>query len=168
MEEITLKSRDNARTPMHVSPALCPYSNPLLTTTKWDSMAPNAGFCAPSTTPWQTLNPSYSTINAASQTDQPSSVYSYWASLLSLRKSHKDLLIYGDFQMVEPEHPDVFAYTRSFGKEKVLVVANFRKTEVEWKAGAFGMKKDNMLIKNYEEVGMEVLKPFEAFACLID
>jgi len=149
-QEITLKSRDNARTPM-----------------QWDASA-HGGFST--STPWQKENPSYPTINAASQVGIKDSVFEYWASILWLRKVHKDLFIYGDFEMLDVEHEDVFAYTRTFGEEKVAVVSNFRKEIVSWKIPeGVELGEEKMLISSYG--GLDVkdrvleLKPFEAFAC---
>jgi glycosidase len=151
--EITKKSRDNARTPM-----------------QWSS-SPHGGFST--TTPWQEVNPSYSIINAASQTSSPDSVFSYWSQILKLRKEWKDIFIYGDFKLVDEGNEDVFAYTRSFGKEKVLVVANFRERNVGWSipAGLEIIVDREVLIGNYERgkgdgEGLE-LRPFEAFAVFV-
>jgi glycosidase len=56
-QEITKKSRDNARTPM-----------------QW-SDTPHAGFST--TDPWQKENESYTTINAAAQVGVKDSVFEY-------------------------------------------------------------------------------------------
>ena len=151
-DEIQLKSRDNARTPM-----------------QWDNTA-HAGFST--ATPWQAENPSYTTINAATQVGVEGSVFEYWASILRLRKSHKDILIYGDFELVDGENHDVFAYTRSFEEEKVLVVTNFRKESIDWEVPrSFELEAGKLLISNYDGIGIKDgkvhLKPFEAFAVFV-
>ena len=109
-EQIRLKSRDNRRTPMQ-------WSN-----TKYGGFSTAA--------PWQAENPSYTTINAASQLGVQGSVFEHWAAILRLRKSHQDVFIYGDFEIVDEGNNNVFAYTRSFGKKRVLVVTNFRKKDI--------------------------------------
>ncbi|KAH8590773.1 glycoside hydrolase superfamily [Bisporella sp. PMI_857] len=130
MKEITLKARDNARTPM-----------------QWDATA-NAGFSSAS--PWQKVNESYETINAESQVGVDGSVFEYWASILRLRKSHKDIFIYGNFALVDADHGDVFAYLRTYEKQRVIVVANFRKTVVSWTLpDGISLEKDGILISNY-------------------
>jgi len=148
--EITLKSRDNARTPM-----------------QWDSTK-YGGFS--SSKPWQKENESYEAINAQSQVGVKGSVFEYWAEVLRLRKSHKDVFIYGDFKLLDPTHNDVFAYVRTFGEEKAIVVANFRKTKVTWKIPeGLVFKEDQVLISNYGgfslQNGQAELRPFETFAC---
>ncbi|POS86920.1 glycoside hydrolase [Erysiphe pulchra] len=151
MEEIQKKSRDNARTPM-----------------QWDK-SKFAGFSTK--TPWQRENESYLTINAASQVGVKDSVFEHWASLLRLRKKYVDLLIYGDFEMVDNENEDVFAYLRKFENQKVLIVANFRSQEISWKIpDGLDLQKDKILISNYEiSLNGELLnlRPFEAFACFV-
>lgn len=110
-EEIQKKSRDNARTPM-----------------QWDTTA-YAGFST--STPWQRENESYVSINANAQVGIKGSVFEYWASILRLRKTHTDVLVYGDFALIDVENDHIFAYLRTFQDQKVLVVANFRPREVK-------------------------------------
>ena len=151
-EQITLKSRDNARTPM-----------------QWDTSA-YAGFSTAK--PWQKENESYLTINAKAQVGIKDSVFEYWASVLQLRKSHKDVFIYGDFKLLDVVNSDVFAYLRTFGEEQVIVVANFRKDTVVWTVpNEILLKEDSVLISNYGGLDAKSstlsLRPFEAFACTI-
>lgn len=113
MKEYKIKSRDNARTPM-----------------QWDKSA-HAGFTT-GEKPWIDVHEDYETWNAEAQVSQQDSVYNYWVRLLQLRREHKDLFIYGSFELVSPDHEDVFAYMRTFGSERVLVVTNFRAKTVSW------------------------------------
>ena len=97
------------------------------------------------------------------------SVFEYWASILCLRKAHKDVFIYGDFELLDAEHNDVFAYTRIFEDQKVIVVTNFRKTSVTWSLPKnITLRKDSILISNYSDTNIKEgslsLRPFEAFA----
>ncbi|KAH7383712.1 glycoside hydrolase superfamily [Cadophora sp. MPI-SDFR-AT-0126] len=150
--EINLKSRDNARTPM-----------------QW-SDEPHAGFStAP---PWQRENESYTSINASSQVGASNSVFEYWAAILRLRKQHKDIFIYGSFQMLDMEHDDVFAYSRAFDNKTVVIVANFRAENVQWKLPkGVELSKEGVLVSSYggvmEMEGELSLRPFEAFATFI-
>ncbi|KAI1001921.1 Alpha-glucosidase [Podosphaera aphanis] len=149
MEEIQKKSRDNARTPV-----------------QWDA-SPYAGFS--SAVPWQRENESYTSINAAAQVGVQDSVFEYWAALLRLRKTHTDVFIYGDFDLVDAAHDDIFAYVRTFQPHRVLVVANFRPREIAWKLPS-GLQLSTPLIANYDanRAGeVLTLRPFEAFACFL-
>lgn len=109
------KSRDNARTPM-----------------QWDTSA-NAGFSTAK--PWMRVNDNYTDINAASQVDDPESVYHCWRRVLGTRKEHKEIFVYGDYALVDEENDKVFAYKRTAADGKTAVVAcNFSDGPVEWES----------------------------------
>ena len=108
-----LKGRDNARTPV-----------------QWDS-SPNAGFTTGQ--PWIDVHDDYKEWNAANQTNASDSVYSYWGRVLQLRKSMKDVFVYGNFKLVDPDHEQVFAYARVFDdSNRALVVSNFSEKSSSW------------------------------------
>ncbi|HEY4358787.1 MAG TPA: alpha-glucosidase [Acidobacteriaceae bacterium] len=98
-------SRDNARTPM-----------------QWDS-SPEAGFTT-GTHPWLAVNPNYKQINAAQENADSASVLNYVRALIKLR-AHTLAFVYGDYRDLDPQNEKVFAYTRTLGEEKYLVVENF-------------------------------------------
>jgi oligo-1,6-glucosidase len=110
MDEMRHTSRDNARTPM-----------------QWDD-SKNAGFTT-AATPWLAVNPNYTTINAKEETSDPDSIYSYFRKLIALR-AKTPALIYGDYKDLSPADPQIFAYTRSLGAERYLVVMNFTRDPV--------------------------------------
>jgi len=73
---------------------------------------------------------------------------------------------------LDAEHDDVFAFTRTYEDQKVLVVANFREKTVEWTVpGNLSLKKDGLLTSTYggvmETNGVLSLKSFEAFASFV-
>jgi len=105
-------TRDNARTPM-----------------QWDS-TPQAGFTT-STHPWLAVNPNYEQINAAQEESDPASVLNYVRALIALR-AHTQAFVYGDFDDIDPQHPHVFAYTRTLGTQKYLIVENFSSTPITY------------------------------------
>jgi oligo-1,6-glucosidase len=119
------KARDHARTPV-----------------QWTSEPPNAGFCTPSIKPWMRVNDDYPTINAAAQrqhNDENSlSVLQFWQRGLAQRKKHKDALVYGDFELLDPEdgHDQIFAYARRGEDEAFVTVLNFSEEDVEWELTA--------------------------------
>ncbi|PID54567.1 MAG: glucohydrolase [Micrococcales bacterium] len=104
---LAARSRDHARTPM-----------------QWDD-SPNAGFSTG--TPWLPVNPNYLDINAQLQTEDPHSVFAHYQALIRLRHTYP-VLVEGDFTLLLPEHPTVFAYTRRLedgdGRHELLVAAN--------------------------------------------
>ncbi|KAJ7131246.1 glycoside hydrolase family 13 protein [Mycena epipterygia] len=116
LDGLQRKARDHGRVPM-----------------QWDSSA-HAGFTTG--TPWMRINDDYQTWNAAAQLDDEQSVRAFWKRALQLRKEH-NVLIYGDFTLLSPKNEEVFAYTRSYGDRRALVVLNFTSKPVN-----FALPKD--------------------------
>ena len=100
---IAHKSRDNARTPM-----------------QWDD-SENAGFTTGK--PWLAVNPNYTKVNAKEQVSRPDSVFHYYRKLISLRHS-SELIVYGHYELLLPDDPDLFVYRRYLGDEELLCAAN--------------------------------------------
>ena len=143
---ITGISRDNARTPM-----------------QWDESA-QAGFTKGE--PWMPVNPNYKEINAKAALEDPGSVFYHYQKLIALRKQYP-IIVHGDYKLLFADSEEIFAYQRTLGKEKLLVVCNFTDQET-----AFTLPEEfaggRYLIANYENPGKEgVLRPYEAFAVLI-
>ena len=122
------RSRDNARTPM-----------------QWDATK-NAGFTTG--TPWLPVNPNYVTVNAAEQLARGDSVFHYYQKLIALRKE-MDVIVWGHYELLEPEHPDLFVYTRTLGEESLLVICNFSEKEQTYKIPA-EYRDSKVLIANYD------------------
>ncbi len=86
---------------------------------------PFAGFTTGE--PWIAVNPNYVEINASAQVDDPESVFAHFRAVIELRRSDP-VVAYGDFTMLLPDDPTVYAYTRSLPGSTLLVVANFSAT----------------------------------------
>lgn len=101
-------SRDNARVPF-----------------QWDDGA-NAGFTQG--IPWLKVNPNYMELNLKQQMDEEDSVFHYYKKLIALRKneSHRETLVYGDFEPIYTELKRVMAYYRVGEDEKILIIGNFK------------------------------------------
>lgn len=110
LQAVARYSRDNARTPM-----------------QWTDQ-PNAGFTAG--TPWLKVNPNYTSINAAAQTDDPYSVRNFYKQLIALRKNpaYKETIVYGSLEPVWEDRHNLMAYYRK-GETNILVIGNFQKEE---------------------------------------
>ncbi|KAF7717039.1 Molybdopterin synthase catalytic subunit [Penicillium ucsense] len=144
LQEYQKKSRDNARTPV-----------------QW-SDAPNAGFTAPTIKPWMSVNDNYPRINAAVEIHDANSVYTFWASVLRLRKEYKDVFVYGSWTVVDAPSQDIFAFTRQFDDQKVLVLCNWTERSLTWDPRDNGITATkDMLLNNYEAPA-EALKRFSA------
>lgn len=143
MGYIKAVGRDNARTPM-----------------QWDA-SDNGGFT--SGTPWLQVNKNYKTINAAAQVNDQDSVFAYYKKLIALRHTN-EVMVNGVYDVLIPDHPQIYAYTRTLGEKALLVLCNDSEKEVrvpaeieEKIAGAQGI-----LIQNYKDVKAGVLRPYEA------
>lgn len=141
LESQKISARDNGRTPF-----------------QWDSN-PNAGFT--SGTPWLKVNPDYQNVNAEAQQDDPGSILNYFKKLVQLRK--KELtLVYGKYELLDAENPDVYAYTRALNGKKILVLLNFKAKPSVQNTG-IDLTKARMLLNNYPEKGDSFqLRPYEA------
>ena len=145
---ISHKSRDNARTPM-----------------QWDDTK-EAGFT--SGKPWISVNPNYTEINAKEELSREDSVFHYYKKLISLRHN-SELIVYGDFRLLEEEDSDLFVYERQFGEKKLLCVCN-----VSGNARHYSIPEEfrqgRVLIQNIEgnTVFSGELAPYEAYVLEMD
>ncbi len=143
MKYLCYKSRDNARTPF-----------------QWDD-SKNAGFT--NNTPWIMVNPNYKKINAKEQMEREDSIFRYYQKLIQLRKQ-EEIIVYGSYELLYPESKELYVYTRTLGEEKLLVVCNFSKQEVEFILPK-EFEKARCFIRNKQrewKIG-EKVKPYEAF-----
>ena len=135
------RSRDNARTPM-----------------QWDA-GPEAGFTTGK--PWLPVNPNHAFINAEEQSARADSVFHYYRKLIALRKE-LDVIVYGHYTLLEPDHEELFAYTRTLGNEGLLTVCNFSEQELNWEIPA-EYRGTQILIANYPDAAPDGrLRPWEA------
>lgn len=143
MGYIKAVGRDNARTPM-----------------QWDA-SDNGGFT--SGTPWLQVNKNYKTINAAEQVNDPDSVFAYYKKLIALRHTN-EVMVNGVYDVLIPDHPQIYAYTRTLGDKQLLVLCNDSDTnaaipaELQEKIHA----AKNILIQNYKDTDESTLRPYEA------
>lgn len=136
-------SRDNARTPM-----------------QWDDSA-NAGFTTG--TLWIKVNSNYKTVNAKQQTTDPDSVFSYYKELIRLRHEN-DIIVYGEYELLEPQNEELFIYTRTWNNEQLMVLCNFTDKDVVIPAAVMAQipADAQILISNHVGNLEAVLRPYEA------
>ena len=58
-------------------------------------------------------------------------------------------MIYGDYQDLDKDNPSIFAYTRTLGTDKYLVVLNFSRTEVAYTLPE-GLKAGQLALSNLD------------------
>ncbi|KAG7139329.1 Alpha-glucosidase like protein [Verticillium longisporum] len=157
--EIHLKARDHARSPV-----------------QWTA-SDNAGFSTG--TPWMRVNDDYTRWNAKVEESNANSVLHHWRAGLKIRKQHRDLLVYGAFEMHDPENLSVLSYTRTADKggDQALVVLNFTDEPCNWTVPAEKrslLVEENVILSTYGTRGSSgfslgsdgqlALRPFEALA----
>lgn len=123
----------------------------------------------------------YKTINAAAQVSNPTpspgtlSVHAFWKRALANRKKNADVFVYGDFEMLDPEHEKVVAYRRWSKDEAFVTVLNFSGESVKWD-GLGGVKVKKWVAGNYDERELEgrkaegpvELRPWEALLAVAE
>ncbi|WP_440007782.1 glycoside hydrolase family 13 protein [Halomicrococcus sp. SG-WS-1] len=140
------RSRDNARTPM-----------------QW-SDEQYAGFTDGE--PWIPVNPDHETVNVDEAMANEESIWHYYRNLIDLRHEN-DVLVYGEYDLLLEEDPDVYAYLRTLDDERALVVLNFTES-----TPTFTLPMDvtydeaELMVGNYAVAGHDPrsfeLRPYEA------
>jgi len=123
-------SRDNSRTPF-----------------QWDATA-HAGFTTG--TPWLGVNPNYVTLNEAAQNQDSASVLNHFRRAIAVRQQHK-VLIHGQYHLLDAANPAIYAYTRTLGAERVLVVLNFSSAPHSWPLPAGLVPSGRPWLNNYPQ-----------------
>jgi oligo-1,6-glucosidase len=106
--------------------------------------------------PWIGVNTNHKRINAESQRGVPGSIFEFYRDLIALRHANP-VVVDGAFEIVLPEHPVLFAFTRSLGSESILVAANLSSGPI-----AFELPEGLPVIANYQDAAAGELRPWEA------
>ena len=146
MEIIWATARGNSRTPM-----------------QWNDGA-NSGFTTG--TPWLAVNPNYQTINVEAQEEDPDSILNFYKEMIALRKS-EDIFVYGTYDLVFEDHQEIYAYTRTLGEKRVLILCNLTNKQTSINLEKITVSTDQLLLSNipveeHESIQELTLKPFEA------
>ena len=146
MEIIWATARGNSRTPM-----------------QW-SHEVNGGFTTG--TPWLAVNPNYQTINVEAQEEDPDSILNFYKEMIALRKS-EDIFVYGTYDLVFEDHQEIYAYTRTLGEKRVLILCNLTNKQTSINLEKITVSTDQLLLSNipveeHESIQELTLKPFEA------
>jgi len=146
IEILNQKSRDNGRTPM-----------------QWNSKK-HAGFTTG--TPWIDAASNFTEINVEKALENKESIFYHYQKLIELRKEY-DIITYGDYQLILEDDPQIFAYTRNWNEEKLIVISNFYDKEVSVDLQLDkALGNPEILLSNYDDSpeGLEQLKlrPYES------
>lgn len=150
---LSVKSRDNSRTPM-----------------QWNDKE-HGGFTTG--TPWLSVGKSYESVNAEAALRDKDSVFYHYKKLIELRKQY-DIIAYGTYETLSKEHPQVYAYMRSFEEQKLIVVNNFYGENTKFPLPQeiiIDEYKSKVLLSNYKD-SSEItriisLRPYESISWLL-
>jgi len=104
LPKIQKATRDNARTPV-----------------QWSKDA-YGGFST--TQPWFAVNENYTTINVASQEQDPDSLLNFYRKLIAFR-TKSPVVRYGSYRELCPHNKHLYVYEREYEGEGLLVVCSF-------------------------------------------
>lgn len=145
---INAKGRDNARTPM-----------------QWDDTL-NGGFTKGN--PWLHVNPNYKEINVKAELADPNSIFYTYKKLIELRKTN-EIVVWGDYELIENTADEVFSYYRILNDQKWLIITNISDSQNEFKMPA---RAKSLIISNYEMSELHadnlLLRPYEAIAVVVE
>jgi len=152
MKKLQKMSRDNARTPM-----------------QWDD-SENAGFTTG--TPWIEVNQNYLDVNVKQAQKDPNSILNYYKKLIKLRKEH-EIIVYGDYQELYPNHKHLYVYERNLDNQKLIVITSFSKKPVKFTVPKnLKYTKSELLLSNYADASSNIetfiTRPFEARVYLLN
>ncbi|GLS92376.1 alpha-glucosidase [Psychromonas marina] len=139
-------SRDHARLPM-----------------QWDNTA-NGGFTTGK--PWLALNNNFATVNVQAEINNKDSIFNYYQRLITLRKSNKygEVITYGDYQALDVNDAEVFAYRRCYHEYTLLIICNFSDHTLQRN---YAGEIKEFILGNYANVPTCLedltLKPYQAF-----
>ncbi|MES3703736.1 alpha-glucosidase [Staphylococcus arlettae] len=136
-----MENRDNGRTPM-----------------QWNTDK-HAGFSTAE--PWFPVNPNYKDINVAQQLEDPDSILNFYKDLIKVKKSD-DVFTYGQFDLVDENNSQVFAYTRKLNDITYLIVGNLTDKNAQLSLDN-NSNKPQTILHNYDgDIDLQNLRPFEA------
>ncbi|WP_377866873.1 alpha,alpha-phosphotrehalase [Bacillus sp. R86525] len=142
------KSRDNSRTPM-----------------QWNGEV-NSGFTT--STPWVSVAENFKEINVEKALEDKESVFYHYKKLIELRKKY-DIITDGKYDVLDENHPKIWAYTRTVNNEVLLVINNFYGEEITYSVPVHvqldGMKQE-VVVSNYKDSSTDItklnLRPYES------
>lgn len=144
------KSRDNSRTPM-----------------QWDDSL-NAGFTTG--TPWLKVANNYSNINVEKELAN-GKIFKHYQKLIELRKKY-EIISEGAYKGINLEHPEIFAYIRTYNDSTLIVLNNFydKQSEIELDID-LDLTNCEILLSNYNNTIVHqkmTLQPYESIAILVN
>ncbi|MBR3259599.1 MAG: alpha-glucosidase [Mycoplasmataceae bacterium] len=146
LQYVAKMNRDNARTPM-----------------QWNKDL-NAGFT--NGKPWLKINENYKEINVEDALKDSDSLFYWYQKLINFRKDLtnpiSNVIINGDFELIDSENEKIFAYKRQYNNEELIVISNWSSDKVEFK-----FNKENIILNNYDYINDNLLEPWQSILIFI-
>lgn len=146
LQYVAKMNRDNARTPM-----------------QWNKDL-NAGFT--NGKPWLKINENYKEINVENALKDSNSLFYWYQKLINFRKDLtnpiSNVIINGDFELIDSENEKIFAYKRQYNNEELIVISNWSSDKVEFK-----FNKENIILNNYDYINDNLLEPWQSILIFI-
>ena len=146
LQYVAKMNRDNARTPM-----------------QWNKDL-NAGFT--NGKPWLKINENYKEINVEDALKDSNSLFYWYQKLINFRKDLtnpiSNVIINGDFELIDSENEKIFAYKRQYNNEELIVISNWSSDKVEFK-----FNKENIILNNYDYINDNLLEPWQSILIFI-
>jgi oligo-1,6-glucosidase len=95
------------------------------------------------------------------------SIFHYYRQLIQLRKTNP-VMVYGSYDLILPEHEQIYAFTRTLEEERLLILLNFSQEPVVFDLpDDFASTNASLLIGNYPvdpaaDIRSINLRPYEA------
>lgn len=134
LKNMHVQGRDNVRVPM-----------------QWNANE-NGGFTKGS--PWIKVNSNYKNINVEAAEKEENSVLHYFRSLTQFRREN-EVLRKGSYLNLDPKSEQIYAYQRSLGQQKMIIICNFSDDNLTLPSYV----KGKYVFGNYDE--KKSLRPWE-------
>lgn len=140
------RAREHGRTPM-----------------QWSAKS-GAGFTTGK--PWLKINPNHVDINVACDEGNPNSVLNFYKQLIAFRKGNA-IIRDGEYKEYFPKNKNLYVYERSLGKERYVIICNFKEKNVNLNAVSLNAKGAELIMSNYADAPKtftdgQTLRPYEA------
>jgi oligo-1,6-glucosidase len=142
LHSLSVKSRDNARTPM-----------------QWDDTK-HAGFT--DGLPWLPVNPNHVTINVTAAMADQDSVFHHFRKLIALRHE-LPVVAHGRFELLLGDHEQIWALTRTLDDQVLVMVANCSSEPVRVPDGSVpDLRSAQVLLATHPGASSLDLAPWES------
>ena len=90
------------------------------------------------------------------------SLFHWYQKLIALRKANPDndldqILINGSFELIDPDHEQIFAYKRIWNNQQLIIIANWSDQTVDYQFDA-----NQIILNTHKEIQLNQLKPWQS------